>query len=90
MFTQQSSKRQNLLYSNRQLDCVGSQMRKRQVDALTIKPGPAEDGLAAGAPTPPPAATDYTTLIVVAAVVVVVVLVSFFLYMKKRKKPSAK
>jgi len=61
---------------------------KRQVDALSIKPGPAEDGYGAAPPTstPMPPATDYSTLIIVGVVVVAVVLVSAFLYLWRRKK----
>jgi hypothetical protein len=67
-------------------------MGKRQVDALTLKSGPAEDGLmgtAPPSPTPVPA-TDYTTWIVVGIVVIAVVLVSVVVYLVKRKKTPAK
>ena len=67
-------------------------MSKRQVDALTIKPGPAEDGVGAAPPTstPVPPNTDYSTLIIVGVVVVAFVLVSIFLYLWRRKKARAK
>lgn len=62
-------------------------MAKRQVDALTIKAGPAEDGLGAPAPTPTPVpATDLSTSIVVAVVVVVVVVVSTVAFLLHRRK----
>ncbi len=64
-------------------------MTKRQVDALTIKAGPAEDGLLAPAPSATPlaqAANDFTTYIVVGIVIIAVAVVSLFLYMRKRKK----
>jgi hypothetical protein len=72
---------------------VGITISKRQVDALTITSGPAEDGVRA----PPPssisvtkAAADYTTLIIVSVIVVAVVLISAILYLRRRKKTRAK
>jgi heme/copper-type cytochrome/quinol oxidase subunit 2 len=71
-------------------------MRKRQVDALTIKSGPAEDGLGATAPNPATATpiaqagTDFTTWIVAVVVVVVIVVGLVFLYMRSRRKSSQK
>ncbi len=66
-------------------------MTKRQVDALTIKAGPVEDGLAGSAPTPTPVpTTDVTTSIVVAVVVVAVVVISVATYLWRRKKTPTK
>jgi LPXTG-motif cell wall-anchored protein len=71
---------------------IGVTLMNRQVDALSIKPGPAEDGYGAAPPTatPVPPATDYSTLIVVGVVVAAVVLASAFLYLWKRKKAQTK
>ena len=72
---------------------MGITVSKRQVDALTIKSGPAEDGVKATPPSSTPvtqAATDYTTLIIVAVIVVAVVLISAILYLRRRKKTHAK
>jgi hypothetical protein len=72
-------------------------MRKRQVDALTIKSGPTESGLLAAAPSSSPTATpiaqvatDTTTWIVAAVVIVVIVVASVFLYMRSRRKATPK
>jgi hypothetical protein len=64
-------------------------MAKRQVDALTVKSGPAEDGLMAPAPTPTPLPTsDISTTLVVAAVVVVVAVISAVAFLWHRKKTA--
>lgn len=64
-------------------------MAKRQVDALTIKAGPAEDGLMGPGPTPTPVpATDLSTSLVVAVVVVVVVVVSAVVFLLHRRKAA--
>ncbi len=61
-------------------------MAKRQVDALTIKSGPAESGFGAVPPTATPVpASDVSTTLLVAAVVVVVVVVSAVAYLWRRK-----
>jgi hypothetical protein len=72
-------------------------MRKRQVDALTIKSGPTESGVLAAAPPSSPiatpiaqAATDSTTWIVGAVVIVAIVVASVFLYMRNRRKATPK
>ena len=62
-------------------------MTKHQVDALTIKAGPAEDGLGAPAATPTPIPTsDVSTSLIVAVVVVVVIIVSAVAFLLNRRK----
>jgi LPXTG-motif cell wall-anchored protein len=72
---------QILLYSTRDTALRGSCMKKGNIDALTIKSGPTEDGLG----SPPPSAPDYTLLILGVFIVLGLVSLAFLLYKKKRK-----